>query len=107
MRKATSPCPRFGPSCWWRRNGASRYGLEGKLIDLEARTPVPAPAAIERLLAFVRPALERDGEWDEVSSLVKQTLGRGTGAARQRRALARSGSLEGVVDLIISETAAG
>ncbi len=88
----------------WR---ASRFGLDGDLIDVRARRAVPAAEMIDSLLAFVRPALEEAGEWDEVTSLVRQALGRGTGAARQRAALARAGRFEDVVDAIVEETARG
>jgi carboxylate-amine ligase len=86
---------------------ASRYGLDGELIDVKARRAVPAARVVEDLLAFVRPALEELGEWDEVSGLVRQTLARGNGARRQREAFARAGRLEDVVDLILAETYQG
>jgi carboxylate-amine ligase len=86
---------------------ASRFGLEGELIDVHARRSVPAPEIINTLLAFLRPAFEQAGEWDEVVALVQQTLGRGNGAHRQRAAFARSGRLEDVVDLIVEETERG
>jgi len=88
----------------WR---AARYGLEAELIDTEEVTLVPARAAVEKFLAFLRPALEEHGEWEEVSALARETLERGTGAARQRAAYERGGSLEGVVDLIVAQTARG
>ena len=59
------------------------------------------------LLAFVRPWLEEAGEWDEVRALVGQSLSRGSGARRQREALARSGRIEDVVDSIVEETERG
>jgi carboxylate-amine ligase len=55
----------------------------------------------------LRPALEEHDEWDEVSSLARDVIERGTGAARQREAYARSGNLEGVVDFMVAETAKG
>jgi carboxylate-amine ligase len=86
---------------------ASRYGLDGELLDVRARRAAPAAEVVEALLAFVRPALEGRGEWEEVSALVRQTLARGNGARRQREAFARAGRLEDVVDLIVAETARG
>jgi glutamate---cysteine ligase / carboxylate-amine ligase len=86
----------------WR---AARYGLDADLIDTETERAVPAPELIEKLLAFLRSALEENGEWDEISGLVRETLRRGTGAKRQRDAYARNGRLEDVVDLIVGETA--
>ena len=46
-------------------------------------------------------------DWDEVGARVEVALERGTGAARQRRALERRGRLEDVVELILTETASG
>jgi glutamate---cysteine ligase / carboxylate-amine ligase len=88
----------------WR---AARHGLDAELVDPEAGVLVPAREAVEKFLAFLRRSLEEQGEWDEVSSLVRDTLGRGTGASRQRAAYERNGSLEDVVDLIVGQTAEG
>lgn len=88
----------------WR---AARYGLDGELIDVAAQRSVPAPDLIESLLTFTRPALEAFGDWDEVSALVRRTLRRGNGAARQRAVYQKTGRLEDVVDFIVQETAKG
>ena len=88
----------------WR---AARYGLDADLIDTEAERAVPAAELIEKLLAFVRPVLEERKEWEEVSTLARLTIERGTGATRQREVYARSGRLEDVVDLIVAETIKG
>ena len=88
----------------WR---AARYGLDADLIDVVDERAVPAQELIEKLLAYLRPALEENNEWEEVSELVHETLGRGNGATRQREALARSNSFEDVVDLVVSETTKG
>jgi hypothetical protein len=42
-----------------------------------------------------------------VSALVARTLDRGNGTRRQREAFAKAGRMEGVVDLLIEETASG
>ncbi|MFP5377276.1 MAG: carboxylate-amine ligase [Acidimicrobiia bacterium] len=86
----------------WR---AARHGLDADLLDLAARRAAPAAEVVGGLLAAVRPALDGAGEWDEVGALVRRTLARGTGAARQRRALAAAGRFEDVVDLVVAETA--
>lgn len=86
---------------------ASRGGVGGNLVDVSARRSVPASGAVESLLAFLRPTLESAGEWDEVSSLARETVARGNGADRQRAAFARAGRFEDVVDLILEETARG
>jgi carboxylate-amine ligase len=79
----------------WR---AARDGLDGELIDVPGRTLAPAAEVAERLLAWLRPALEAAGEWDEVAALVAQALAGGTGAARQRAAMAAKGRADDVVD---------
>ncbi len=86
---------------------ASRYGLDGELVDVEARCVLPAQEMMEKMLAFARPALEEHSDYEEISSLVADTLDRGNGARRQRRAYEWTGRLEGVVDALIEETARG
>jgi carboxylate-amine ligase len=88
----------------WR---AARYGLDADLIDSLDASAVPARQLIEKLLDHLRPALEESLEWEEVSTLVRETVARGTGASRQRAAYQSTGSLEGVVDLIVEETSRG
>ena len=58
----------------WR---AMRWGLDGKLIDLETARPYPAPEVLERLAAWTAPARADHGI--ELGSLVPN------GAQRQRR----------------------
>jgi carboxylate-amine ligase len=84
---------------------ASRHGLDGDLVDVEASRSAPAREVIWKMLDFARPALEEHGEWEEISALVSETLERGNGARRQRRAYERAGLLEDVVDMLIEETA--
>ena len=86
---------------------ASRHGLDAELVDVEASRAVPARAVIEKLLAFVRPALEEHGDWEEVSALVGDTLKQGNGARRQRRIYEHAGRLEDVVEMLVEETAQG
>ena len=86
---------------------ASRHGLDAELLDPEAGGTAPAREVVERLLAFARPALEEDGDWEEVSTLVHETLERGNGANRQRRAYEKAGRLEDVVDMLVEETTEG
>jgi carboxylate-amine ligase len=86
---------------------ASRHGLDADLVDVEAGRAVPARKEIENLLFFTRPALEEHGDWDEVSTLVGDTLRDGNGARYQRRVYERSENLEDVVDAMIEGTAKG
>src|SRR5215204_6420473 len=85
----------------WR---AARYGLDSTLIDVEKGESVAAHDLIGRLLARLRDALEEDRAWEEVSELVRATLGRGNGATRQRAAFARANRFEELVDFIVGET---
>ncbi|MDP9072396.1 MAG: carboxylate-amine ligase [Actinomycetota bacterium] len=105
---AGRPVPRVRPemlrASMWR---AARYGVEADLVDVLTPRAVPAREMVEELLAFLRPALADRGEWEEISGLARETAARGTGAARQRQAFARSGRMEDVVDLIVSETVRG
>jgi glutamate---cysteine ligase / carboxylate-amine ligase len=98
------PRPELLQAARWR---ASRFGLEGELIDVYARKSVPARELIEGMLAFLRPALDALGDWDLVSDLVHKTLDHGNSAKRQRWAFAQSGRLDDVVDLILRETNEG
>lgn len=90
----------------WR---AARSGLGGVLVDSrwhvgrQVPVPVPAPALLRAMVAELREPLEAEGDWEQVSSLVENLLGRGTSAARQR-ALRRKGSLTDVVDLLLAES---
>jgi carboxylate-amine ligase len=88
----------------WR---AARYGLEAELVDVSEGRARPAAELIEKLLAHLRPALETDGNWEEIAALTRYTLARGNGATRQRQVFARTDNFEAVVDLIVAETAEG
>lgn len=99
------PYPKTRPELLRAANWlASRHGLDAELVDVEAGRSIPAREMIENLLSFARPALEEAGDWDEVSALVRETLERGNGAIRQRRAYERGGRLEDVVSMLIEET---
>ena len=52
-RAVRGPAARFVEENFWR---AIRYGLDGKLIDLERREEYPAAAVADRLLAWTAPA---------------------------------------------------
>lgn len=86
---------------------AARSGIKAELIDVTSQRQVPARQLVKTLLDLVRPALEDWGEWQEVSSLVQETLERGNGATRQRQVYQRTGSWEQVVDFNVQETAKG
>ncbi|MEA2502287.1 MAG: glutamate---cysteine ligase / carboxylate-amine ligase [Actinomycetota bacterium] len=96
--------PELMQAATWR---ASRYGLDGDLVDVVERRSMPAGKMVAALLDFVGPALDEFGERDEVASLVEATLRDGTGAARQRRSFAQAGRPEDVVDYLVQQTSGG
>lgn len=85
----------------WR---ASRFGLDGELVDPTEGRLRPAPEVVESVLAHLRDDLEAFGEWEEVESAARAILGRGNGAMRQRQVFARNGSLLDVVRAAAAET---
>jgi len=88
----------------WR---AARYGISRELMDVAAQCSLPAAAMIEKMLMVLRPVLEAEGNWDEIASLVHETLRGGNGSMRQRAAYQRTGRMEDVVDFIVAETRKG
>ena len=74
----------------WR---ASRFGLDGELIDPQLNLLRDARQVSRSLFDYVRPVLEEQGEDLIVESLLRQTIIRGTGCSRQRAVYARTGSL--------------
>lgn len=103
-RRDTPYCggrPELIRAAHWR---AARYGLSAELVDVRGQRTVPARELVNELMESVRPGLEWAGDWDEVSALVRETLARGTGAARQREVYERYGRLEDVVDFLVAET---
>jgi carboxylate-amine ligase len=87
------PAPRFVEENFWR---AIRYGLDGRLIDLERREEFPAAEVADRLLAWTAPARAQLG--------IEPALPEENGAQRQRRALERGASLEEVFAAEVAET---
>jgi glutamate---cysteine ligase / carboxylate-amine ligase len=97
-----TPRPELLRAARWR---AARSGLDGDLVDVAGARALPAAELVEVFLAAVRPGLEAAGDLEEVTELVRATVARGTGAARQRAELRRTGRLEAVVDLVVETTA--
>ncbi|MDY7020880.1 MAG: carboxylate-amine ligase, partial [Cyanobacteriota bacterium] len=58
-------------------------------------------------LEYIHPALERLGDWQEVSSLVEKVLRDGNAAQRQLQVYQRQGDLTKVVDYLIEQTCCG
>ena len=88
----------------WR---ASRYGIEGKLIDFGKETEVPVRDLVEEIFEFVDDVVDELGSREEVAS-IRWILDNGSGADRQLRAYhASGGDLRKVVDAICEETIFG
>ena len=87
----------------WR---ASRYGIDGKMIDFGKNTQVDTRTLIYQLLDFVDDVLDDLGSREEIA-YIHTILEKGTGAERQLKVYEETGSLEKVVDFIIAETMVG
>src|SRR3984893_13548108 len=88
----------------WR---ASRYGMDGKLIDFGKQTEVPARDLIREYLEFVDDVVDELRSRKEINYIHK-ILDEGSGADRQLRVFEESGGdLKKVVDYIMEETEAG
>ena len=88
----------------WR---ASRYGIEGKLIDFGKEIEVEFRSLMDELLEFLDDVVDELGSRREVEA-VNWILQNGTGADRQLRVFETSGGdLKKVVDFICEETRHG
>lgn len=85
----------------WR---AARFGLDGDLLDLTTNHLLPAHELIHKLLAFVRPALKAEGDWQRVSQGIERILQTGNGAARQRAIYQQTHNFQEVVDFMVAQT---
>ena len=102
-RPLTSPPPgvELLRAATWR---AARSGLASELVDPATLRPTSATELLARLVAKLRPELEAAGDWETVSGLAAELAASGGSATRQRAALRRAGSMEDVVDLLLTET---
>ena len=80
----------------WR---ASRYGIEGSLIDFGKETEVPTVQLIKELLDFVDDVVDELGSRHAIEYVLKM-LEAGTGADRQLQVYQETDSLVSVVDFI-------
>ncbi|MFB9902753.1 carboxylate-amine ligase [Allokutzneria oryzae] len=87
----------------WR---AARDGVSGQGYDLGTGLLAPMPALVRRLVDWTAPVLERHGDLGFVESVLRHLGEIGSGAQRQRRALA-SGGLKGLVDMLSAQTEPG
>src|SRR6184192_23594 len=87
----------------WR---ASRYGIEGKLIDFGRETEVETRSLINELLEFVSTEVEELGSKREMAH-IERIMREGTGADRQLAVFHRTNDMKAVVDQIVAETYEG
>jgi len=87
----------------WR---ASRYGIDGRLIDFGRETEVETRSLLNELLAFVATEVNEFGTQREMAH-VERIMREGTGADRQLAAWKRTQDMKAVVDQIVEETYEG
>jgi carboxylate-amine ligase len=87
----------------WR---ASRYGLDGKMIDFGKECEVETRSLMEELLEFIDDVVDELGSRKEVD-YVRTILKNGTGADRQLAVFENTKDLTKVVDYIMEQTVLG
>jgi carboxylate-amine ligase len=87
----------------WR---ASRYGIDGKLIDFGKEAEVDTRNLIRELLAFVSTEIDELGSRREMAH-IERILQEGTGADRQLAMWERTNDMRAVVDMLVEETYEG
>jgi glutamate---cysteine ligase / carboxylate-amine ligase len=87
----------------WR---ASRYGIDGKLIDFGKETEVETRSLLNELLEFVSTEVNELGTEKEMAH-IERIMREGTGADRQLAAWERTQNMKAVVDQIVAETYEG
>jgi len=87
----------------WR---ASRYGIDGKLIDFGRETEVDARSLLNELLEFVSTEVNDLGTQKEMAH-IERIMREGTGADRQLAVWERAQDMKAVVDHIVAETYEG
>jgi len=85
---------------------ASRYGLDGKLIDFGKEEEVPLRQLMLEYLDLIDPVVDELGSREEIS-YIHEMLKMGTGADRQLKVFEQTGDLKKVVDYMVEETRAG
>src|SRR6266487_3393271 len=87
----------------WR---ASRYGIDGKLIDFGKETEVETRSLLNELLEFVSTEVNELGTQNEIAH-IERIMREGTGADRQLGVWERTHDMKAVVDHIVTETYEG
>jgi carboxylate-amine ligase len=85
---------------------ASRYGLDGKLIDFGKEEEVPMRELMLEYLDLIAPAVDQLGSHREIN-YIREMMEMGTGADRQLKVYQETGDLKKVVDYIVAETRVG
>lgn len=84
----------------WR---ASRYGIDGKLIDFGRKCEVEERELLHEMLEFIAPEMIELGSHAELEQIEK-IMSEGTGADRQLAVWERTGDIKAVVDHLVAET---
>jgi carboxylate-amine ligase len=88
----------------WR---ASRYGLDGKMIDFGKMAEVPTRQLVRELMEIISEEVDELGIRSYLQP-IEQMLIQGTSADRQLRTFdSTDGNLKAVVDHLLAETAVG
>ncbi len=87
----------------WR---ATRYGLDGKLIDFGREIEVEERSLIAELLEFISTEVDELGSRREIEH-IERIVREGTGADRQLATWHRTHDMKAVVDQIVAETYEG
>jgi len=87
----------------WR---ASRYGIDGKLIDFGKETEVETRSLLGELLEFISTEVGELGSEKEMAH-IERIMREGTGADRQLATFERTQDIKAVVDHIVAETYEG
>ena len=83
---------------------AARYGLTGNLVDVIDKVQLPAKDLINKFMNYLRPGLEKFGDWEIISAGVQKIVDQGNGAQRQLAVYKNNNSFEEVVDYIVEQT---
>jgi carboxylate-amine ligase len=87
----------------WR---ASRYGIDGKLIDFGREAEVETRSLLNELMEFVSTEVDELGSKREMTH-IERIMREGTGADRQLEVFHRTNDMKAVVDQIVAETYEG
>ena len=85
---------------------ASRYGLDGMLIDFGKEAEVPVRQLMVEYIEFIDDVVDGLGSRNEIN-YIYQIMKQGTGADRQLRVFEETNDLKKVVDYMVEETSAG